>query len=103
MSRNFRSPIVFALRGNPPSRQQSTAHCAYSRQLHCPAFAKCKIPPSTFASKNWGSIAAISSVYEGVEKKGTVRLRFAKVDFCETRCVDQNIKSGIPQFLAHGT
>src|SRR5689334_4815165 len=67
MSLNLSAPTVVAFKEIPASQQQSSAHCAYSCQLHLPALAKCKIPPSTPRSKNCGNIPAISSVYVGVE------------------------------------
>src|ERR1700737_2925104 len=80
ISDNFSAPTVFAFNGMPSERQQSRENCAYSCQLHSPALAKCKIPPSTLvlssvegsASKNWGSICAISRVYVGVENLSAI-------------------------------
>src|SRR6266446_6876358 len=63
---SFNGPTV-ALSEMPDERQQSSANCAYSCQLHSPALAKCRMPHSTSISKNRGSICAISRVYVGVE------------------------------------
>src|SRR6266545_3086470 len=38
-----------------------------------------------------------------IDEKCPVWLRFAKVDLRETRCVDQNVKTSVAQFFAHGT
>src|SRR6266446_3130230 len=67
ISASFNAPTVFALSKMPSERQQSRENCAYSCQLHSPALAKCRMPPSTSISKNRGSICAISRVYVGVE------------------------------------
>src|SRR5262249_15811691 len=67
MSLNLSAPTVVAFKEIPASRQHSSAHCAYSCQLHLPVLAKCKIPPSTARSKNCGKTWAGSYVYVVVE------------------------------------
>src|SRR5206468_11920878 len=66
-SSNFTALTVLAFMQTPHLWQQSSAHCAYSCQLHSPALAKCRMPPSTLPLKKRGGISAISNVYVGVE------------------------------------
>src|SRR5207245_9809550 len=91
ISLSVSAPTVVVLRGKPPSRQQSSVHCAYSCQLHLPAFAKCKMPPSTARSKNCGNIPAISCVYVGVENLSPIS---PTLSFSCARLIIASIKLG---------
>src|SRR5215472_15759835 len=90
MSLNLSAPTVLAFRGIPASQQQSSAHCAYSCQLHLPVLEKCKIPwrqPEPRLSggearrlqsfNTHASISAISCVYVGVENLSDIASIFS--------------------------
>ena len=75
MSLNLSAPTVLPFRGMPASQQQSSAHCAYSCQLHLPPFAKCKMPWKRPAAVRRGGAPAPIIQHAGEHFSNIMRVR----------------------------